>query len=258
MLAREVAQRVSSVLTDRLDEAGFAMIAVGGAGINVLRELSPDLPLRRIALDTDEGFLDMCQSDEQLNLGRPLLDGLGTGGETDLGRSAALIHGPDIAKLLRDEILLLAAGLGRGTGTGAAPVVASIAKEKGLPVLAFLIWPFKDERISTKARKGLNDIRPNCDAILVLDNSRALEVAGIESHWEAASLVNSMMARMVERFVERISEAFPFAVEDEIADLVGGLPAAQEGLPLKTAELSFEPSAFEPIAMDSRGMIQLK
>jgi cell division protein FtsZ len=258
MLAREVAQSVTSILSSRLEEASFSMLGVGGAGINVLMEVSPEIPLRRVAVDTDEYFLELCAGEEKLDLGRPLLEGKGTGGQVELGRSAALLHRSELEGCLGDGILLLAAGLGRGTGTGAAPVIASIARERGVPVLAFLIWPFRDERITTKARRGLRELRRYCDAVMVLDNDRARDVSGVSSHWEAATVVNSMMARMVERIVERVSEAFPFSVEEEIADFVGGLPAAEEGVPLRTAELGFEPEMLDPVAMDSRGMIQLR
>ncbi len=159
---------------------------------------------------------------------------------------------------LAEDIVLLVAGLGRGTGTGAAPVIASLAKEKGLPVLAFLIWPFKEERIATRARRGLAALKHKCDALLILDNNAALGVPDVESHWEAARVVNSMMARMVERFVARVSEAFPFSVHDEIADFVEQMPAANEQLPLKAASLGFSHEFVPPVAMDSKGTIELR
>ncbi|MFQ5838194.1 MAG: hypothetical protein ACE5HJ_05365 [Thermoplasmata archaeon] len=258
MLAREVAQDILSLLPAQLEEPSFALVGVGGAGINVLMEVNDEVPLRRITVDTDEYFLALCGRDQQLDLGRPLLEGKGTGGEIELGRSAAMLHRAEIDDCLGEDILLLVAGLGRGTGTGAAPVVASIAKEKGLPVLAFLIWPFKDERTVTKAGKGLAALKPHCDALLVLDNSAALEVGGVDTHREAATLVNTMMAQMVERLVERISEAFPFSVHEEITNFVEGLPTANEKMPLKAAELAFENEVFAPIAMDRRGIIELR
>lgn len=258
MLAQELAQAVTNLLSSRLEDASFSLMGIGGAGINVLMEVSPEVPLRRIAVDTDEYFLGLCAGEEKVDLGRPLLEGKGTCGHVELGRSAALLHRLELEDRVGDGILLLAAGLGRGTGTGATPVIASIAKERGLPVLAFLIWPFRDERITTRARKGLAELRRHCDAVMVLDNDRAREVSGKASHWEAATLVNSMMARLVERMVERVREAFPFSLEEEIADFVGGLPAATEGLPLKAAEISFQPAVLDPVAMDSRGIIQLR
>ncbi|MCJ2520220.1 MAG: hypothetical protein LN412_04640 [Candidatus Thermoplasmatota archaeon] len=258
MIAREVAQRILGQLPSQLDEPGFVFAGIGGAGINVLKLVRERTALRKLAVDTDEYFLSLCGCQQQLDLSNPISRGKGTIGDVELGKSAALLHKEEIAESLEQDIILLAAGLGRGTGTGAAPVVASLAKEKGLPVLAFLIWPFKEERIVTKARRGLDALKPQCDALLILDNNAALEVDGVESHWEAANVVNDMMAHMVERLVEKVSTAFPFSIQDEIVDFVEELPAANEKFPLKAAELAIAPQSFEPIAMDARGLIELR
>ncbi len=257
MLAREVAQQILGYLPNQLDEPSFALVGVGGAGINVLKEVHDEGVLRRIALDTDEYYLALSGCTRQLDIGASLTHGKGTGGEIGLGRSAALLQRAEISDSLNEDIVLLAAGLGRGTGTGAAPVVASLAKERGLPVLAFLIWPFKEEKITTKARKGLGALKPRCDALLVLDNNAALQASGVNSHWEAAHVVNEMTARMVERLIEKISEAFPFSIQEEIADFVEELPAANEELPLRAAELG-PTKASEPIVTDARGFIELR
>ncbi len=224
----------------------------------MLKEVREEAALRLMAVDTDDYYLALSGCQRQLDLGRPLVHGKGTAGEVELGRSAALLHGSEIRDSLEEDIVLLTAGLGRGTGTGATPVVASLAKKKGLPVLAFLIWPFKEERIATKARHGLANLKSNCDALMVLDNNAALRVVGVDTHWEAAHVVNEMAARMVQRLIERVSNAFPFSIQDEIADFVEELPATNEQLPLKTVELGLHPPDSDPVRMDTKGLIELR
>ncbi len=139
----------------------------------------------------------------------------------------------------------------------AAPVIADRAKDRVLPVLAFLIWPFQEEGIAERAEGGLTALRSTCDALMVLDNEAALTVDGEANHWEAARLVNHMVARMVERLVARISEAFPFSLQDEIADYVEGLPAANADAPLRAAQLHPH-DAPSPIPLDAHGWIKLR
>ncbi len=254
----EVSHNLLTLLPTQLDGPTFSVMGVGGAGINVLNMVGGETPLRRIAADTDQYFLALCRHEDQLDLGLPVLEGRGTRGSVELGRSCALAHESRVLDVLEGDIILLVAGLGRGTGTGATPVIASLARRKGLSVLSFLVWPFTEEGLTETAEAGLASLREHCDALMILDNDAALEVCDREDRRDAAMVVNDMIAQMIERLVGKVGEAFPFSVHDEIVDFVEGLPSANEELPLRAAELAIDPLTFEPIAMDGRGRIDLK
>lgn len=254
----DVGHEILNLFPDQLEGPRFTVLGVGGAGINVLNTVDWEDGLRRVAIDTDEYFLALCRHENQLDIGLPELEGRGARGSVDLGRSAALSHESEILDVLEGDIILLTAGLGRGTGTGAAPVIASLARQRGLPVLSFLVWPFAKEGLDTKAEEGLALLREHCSAVMILDNDAALKVSGNHDRRDAAMLVNDMIAQMMGRLVGRVEDAFPFSVHDEIADFVEGLPEAVQDVPLRAAELALDPAIFEPVAMDDRGRIALK
>ncbi len=254
----DIGQGIINLLPEQLEGPRFTILGVGGAGINVLNTFGWEDGLRRIAVDTDEYFLALCRHEDQLNIGLPELEGRGARGRVDLGRSAALYHESEITDILEGDIILLTGGLGRGTGTGASPVIASLARQRGVPVLAFLVWPFAQEGLDSTAEEGLALLREQCSAIMILDNEAALGVCGNDDRSDAAMLVNDMIAQMMARLVYRVGDAFPFSVPDEIADFVEGLPQMEQDGALRAAELGLDPGVFEPVAMDDRGRITLK
>lgn len=246
MLAPEVAHRIVTRLPSQLEAPHFALVGVGGAGLNVLRRVADEENLRKLAVDRDAYRLALCGVPDQVELGP----------SPDVWQEA-LRNGGELDARLEGDILIIVAGLGRRTGTEGAPALAARARERGLPVLAFLIWPFQEEGIAERATQALTALRSACDALMILDNDAALDVEGEASHWEAAHLVNRMVGRMVERLVSRIAEAFPFSLRDEISDFVEGLHAANTNTPLRPGRLQ-PPDLPRPIPVDAHGWIQLR
>lgn len=253
-----VGHDILNVLPGQLEGPRFTVVGVGGAGINVLNTLAWNDGVRTIAVDTDEYFLALSRHEDQIDIGLPELEGRGARGSVDLGRSAALAHEGEILDALEGDIILLIAGLGRGTGTGATPVVASLAHQRGLAVLAFLVWPFEKEGLDTSAEEGLTLLRKRCNALMILDNDAALEACGSHDRSDAAMVVNDMIAQLLGRLVVRVEDAFPFSLHDEIADFVGDLHLGAQDVPLKSAELTLDSATFQPVPMDERGRIALK
>ena len=150
---------------------------LGGAGCNVVDWLStagfPELTL--LALNTDAQALAQANATHKYQLGAKLTRGLGTGGDAELGREAAELESAQLKDLCAGaDIVFLAVGLGGGTGMGAAPVLARLARESGTLVLAFAILPFACEgaRRQKLAQAGLQKLRAAADAVICLPNER--------------------------------------------------------------------------------------
>lgn len=256
MSDREAAQEALRQHPSHVEEPRVLLVGVGGAGIRLLRAVDGELGIERVALDTDDYSLALSRVERQVHLAPR--EGDGTGGDPTRGREAALRHRDEIHDLLQADILLLTAGLGRGTGTGAAPIVAQLAKEKGLAVLAFVTWPFRAEEIDESARGGLAELQATCDGLLVLDNQATLSFPGIEAKREAADLVNEMMRRVLRDLQERVQGAFPFSVHEEMADFLETLPASNQELPVRAAQWGPPPVASAPLTVDPRGVVKLR
>lgn len=255
MFDREVAQELLRQLPGDLDEPNLLLVGIGGAGINMLQAITGGAGFRKAAIDTDDFLLALSRVPRQLHLRIPREGG--TRGDVDVGRAAALRHRDEILEMLDGDIILLMAGLGRGTGTGVAPEVARLAQGRGLPVLSFLVWPFREEGVDASAREGLAAVRAACDGLLVLDNAAALSLPDIEAKGDAAQLVNEMMARVLLDLHERVHGAFPFSVREEMADFLEELPSTNDDLPVRATAWA-RGSESGPLAVDRRGVVALR
>lgn len=170
------------MFTGTLDEGGIRIkiVGVGGAGTNAVDRLKLDQEkgLRLAVINTDAQSLSESPVQEKLMIGRSLTRGLSTGGEVELGRKAAEADAEAIRKMVQGmDIIFLLAGLGGGTGSGAAPVVGRIASEQGALVIAFVTLPFtlEGERRHRQSADSLAELRKNCDAVVPLPNDLLLQ-----------------------------------------------------------------------------------
>jgi len=156
------------------------VIGVGGSGGNVIARMinSGLFGVDLIAINTDAQDLKKKKAGFKLRIGRKLTQGLGTGMNPELGEQAALEQKEEIAEILKEtEIVFVATGLGGGTGTGAAPVVAKMAKESGILTIGVVTTPFAFEgraRVEI-ARKGLERIKAGVDSLIVIPNDNLLK-----------------------------------------------------------------------------------
>ncbi|MBO7430028.1 MAG: cell division protein FtsZ [Spirochaetia bacterium] len=169
-----------------VESAVIKVIGVGGAGCNAVNRIIEDYNRKDvifIAANTDLQALKRSQAETQLPLGRETTHGLGAGGNPKVGEDAANEQKDDIKQFIEgSDMVFITAGMGGGTGTGGAPVIAKIAKEMGKLTIAVVTTPFDGEgpRRMENALTGIEKLRENVDALIVVPNQRLLELAQVE------------------------------------------------------------------------------
>ncbi|MEM9036186.1 MAG: cell division protein FtsZ [Actinomycetota bacterium] len=162
--------------------AVIKVVGVGGAGVNAVNRMI-DAGLKGVeflAVNTDAQALLMSDADVKIDIGRELTRGLGAGSDPDVGMNAAEEHRDELQEALQgSDMVFIAAGEGGGTGTGAAPVVAEIAKSVGALTIGIVTRPFGFEgrRRSVAAETGIQRLREKVDTQIVIPNDRLLTVA---------------------------------------------------------------------------------
>ena len=157
------------------------MVGVGGGGLNALqRMIDADIHgVEFVAINTDAQQLAMSDATVKLQIGRELTSGLGSGSDPDLGRKAAEDSIDRLRQVLRgSDLVFVTAGEGGGTGTGAAPVIARVARELGALTVGIVTMPFGFEgrRRTEAAQAGLDALQGGVDTLIVVPNDRLLEV----------------------------------------------------------------------------------
>ena len=161
--------------------AVIRVVGVGGAGLNALdRMLDAGITqVDFVAVNTDIQQLQMSDAPTKVHIGSEITEGLGSGAEPEIGRRSAEDSHDQIKRTLRgSDMVFVTAGEGGGTGSGAAPVVASIARELGALTVGIVTMPFKFEgsRRRKQADEGVEALRRACDTLIVIPNDRLLEV----------------------------------------------------------------------------------
>ena len=163
-------------------EAVIKVLGVGGCGGNAVDHMIDKgvKGVEFIAANTDVQALRRNQAKIQLQLGSDITKGLGAGADPEIGRAAAMEDRDRIAELIRGaDMLFLTAGMGGGTGTGAAPVVAQVAKELGILTVAVVTKPFSFEGKRQKiAQDGLDQLSEHVDSLIVIPNDKLMHVLG--------------------------------------------------------------------------------
>lgn len=165
------------------ETAKIIVAGIGGGGCNAIRHMVEEkiVGVHFLCVNTDIKDLSKVQGQQHLPIGKRLTKGLGAGGDPVRGREAALEDKDDIRDSLSGaDMLFITAGLGGGTGTGAAPVIAEAAKELGILTVGVVTKPFKFEglRRNEIAAKGLEQLQSSVDALIVIPNDRLLEKYG--------------------------------------------------------------------------------
>jgi cell division protein FtsZ len=177
-----LAQENTDKAINRLDvKANIKVIGVGGAGSNAVnRMIAAGLNgVEFWSCNTDAQALELAAAKNRLQIGAKLTRGLGAGGNPSVGTKAAEESRDDIVAALQgSDMVFIAAGMGGGTGTGAAPIVAEVAKEIGALTVGVVSRPFlfEGKRRSNQADHGINEIKGRVDTLIVIPNQRLLEV----------------------------------------------------------------------------------
>ena len=162
--------------------ARICVAGVGGGGGNALNRMieSQMAGVSFLAINTDAQVLNRCLAGKKLQIGDNLTAGLGAGADPELGHKAAEESRQEIARLFQDsDMVFITAGMGGGTGTGASPIVAEVAKELGALTVAVVTRPFTFEgrRRAEVAEQGIRNLRETVDAIITIHNDKLLSVA---------------------------------------------------------------------------------
>lgn len=171
--------------------AEIKVVGVGGAGVNAVNRMI-EAGLRGvefIAVNTDAQQLAMSAANVKIDIGRETTRGLGAGADPEVGRRAAEEHREELEAALRGaDMVFVTAGEGGGTGTGAAPVVARIAKELGALTVGVVSRPFNWEgpRRAQQAQKGIEELQTEVDTLIVVPNQRLLDIEDLTISFENA------------------------------------------------------------------------
>jgi len=203
--------------------AVIRVVGVGGAGLNAVnRMIDADISqVEFVAVNTDIQQLQTSDAPVKIHIGRELTEGLGSGADPDLGRRAAEEAYDQIKRALRgSDMVFVTAGEGGGTGSGAAPVVARIAKELGALTVGIVTTPFKFEgtRRLGQATDGVDTLRSNCDTVIVVPNERLLEVLDREtSMLDAFRIADDVLRQGVQGICDLIT--LPGLINLDFADV---------------------------------------
>ncbi|MDF3048608.1 MAG: cell division protein FtsZ [Pseudonocardia sp.] len=164
--------------------AVIKVVGIGGGGVNAVNRMI-EVGLKGvefIAVNTDAQALLMSDADVKLDIGRELTRGLGAGANPEVGRKAAEDHREEIEEVLKGaDMVFVTAGEGGGTGTGGAPVIASIARKLGALTIGVVTRPFTFEgrRRAGQAEDGVTSLRNECDTLIVIPNDRLLQLGDV-------------------------------------------------------------------------------
>ncbi len=199
------------------------VVGIGGGGGNAVTRMSEDFirGVEFVAINTDTQDLEYCEAKQKINIGRSLTKGMGTGMNPDLGRQAAEENRSDIAEALQNtDLVFLTAGMGGGTGTGATPVVAEIAREMGILTVAIVTKPFAFEgsqRIRI-AEEGIAKLKDKVDSLIVIPNDRVFSIIGNDTSITKAFIKIDEILRNTVRGISEIV-SIPGIVNVDFADV---------------------------------------
>ncbi len=234
--------------------ARIRVIGVGGSGMNAINHMinSNVKGVEFIAINTDSQDLQHSKAKKKIHIGKNLTRGLGAGGNPDSGKRAAEETQEEILESLRDsDMVFIAGGMGGGTGTGAAPVIARLAKEAGALTVGVVTKPFSFEgqQRMRAAEEGIAQLKAEVDAIITIPNDRLLEIVDRDtSILNAFALCDDVLRQAVEGISDLITS--PGIVNVDFADrkaVMQSAGSALMGIGLASGEKRAEEAAQKAI-----------
>ena len=250
--------------------AVIKVVGIGGGGVNAVnRMIEQGLKgVEFIAINTDAQALLMSDADVKLDVGRDSTRGLGAGADPEVGRKAAEDAKDEIEELLRGaDMVFVTAGEGGGTGTGGAPVVATIARKLGALTVGVVTRPFSFEgkRRSNQAENGIAALRESCDTLIVIPNDRLLQMGDAAvSLMDAFRSADEVLLNGVQGITDLITT--PGLINVDFADVKGimsgagtalmGIGSARgDGRALKAAEIAINSPLLEASMEGAQGVL---
>ena len=189
----------------------IAILDVGGAGCNIVNQLY-DAKMENaeiIAINTDSQHLDLVKADKKISIGKSLTKGLGTSGSPEVGRKAAELSRKELEQSLKGkDAVFIVASMGGGTGTGASPVIADIAKKEGAFVTGLALLPFRvEEKRRNKAEEGIKELKKGADIVRVFDNEILLEYVPDLPVTDAFAVISQLIGSAIRGVFNSISKS---------------------------------------------------
>lgn len=206
---------------DDVKDAKILVVGVGGAGNNMVTRMHDKGVdgAETLVVNTDKQHLKMSKADRKILIGQDLTRGLGAGGHPEKGAKAAEENRSELRSLFKEaDMAFLCCGLGGGTGTGAIPVMADIAKSEDCIVIGTVTMPFQIEGArKSKAEDGLYRLRQHVDTAIVIENDKLIEIAGDMPLDQAFGVADELITTMIKGVTETISK--PSLVNLDYADV---------------------------------------
>lgn len=259
------------LMDNHSDDAVIKVVGVGGGGGNAVEHMVKESVegVEFIAINTDAQALRNASSNQTVQIGTNITKGLGAGANPEIGREAALEDVEGIRSMLDGaDMVFIAAGMGGGTGTGAAPVVAEIAKDLGILTVAVVTKPFSFEgkkRINY-AEQGINELAKHVDSLITIPNDKLLKVLGRGvSLLDAFKAANNVLLGAVQGIAELITR--PGLINVDFADvrtvmremgtaMMGTGSACGEGRAQEAAEKAISSPLLEDVDLfDASGIL---
>jgi cell division protein FtsZ len=200
----------------------IVVIGCGGGGCNSVNRIAKigAAGAELIAINTDKLHLNLVANNiKKVLIGKTVTRGLGAGGYPEVGEKSAESSRSELQQMLGgSDLVFLTAGMGGGTGTGSAPIVAEIAKQEGAIVVAIVTYPFKMERARmTKADQGIEKLKQVADTVIIIDNNRLVELVPNLPIEQAFMVADEIIARAVKGITETIT--MPSLINLDYADV---------------------------------------
>ena len=203
--------------------AKILVIGVGGAGNNAVNRMIDEAigGVEFIGINTDKQALSLCKAPTLIQIGEKLTKGLGAGAQPEIGQKAAEETSEEIAAAIEGaDMVFVTCGMGGGTGTGAAPIIAKLAKEKGILTVGVVTKPFRFEarKRMTNAEIGIENLKGNVDTLIVIPNDKLLEIVDRRTTMpEALKKADEVLQQAVQGITDLIN--MPALINLDFADV---------------------------------------
>jgi len=258
MALEDYVDTVINALFDDAVDPRISVVGVGGAGGNVVSALY-DRDVRgveTVAVNTDHAGLSKAAADVKVLLGHVELED-----RIAAARASAEASESTLREALSSDIVFVVAGMGGAAGTGAAPVVARLAKGNGAVTIAIGILPFAIEGRAEAAQAGLDELRAAADSVIVVDNNSLDKFADQLSFNDALGVVNNIVITIVQGVVDHLAKSFLSTVAEEVENVAKEIEDQNahavdvQVTPPETVHAAWEVA---PVAFDETGFIGLR
>jgi cell division protein FtsZ len=242
-----------SALGNGIIDPKVTVVGIGGAGTNIVNGLRDHVEgVETVAVNTDAQHLFDVNADKKILIGKNITRGMGAL-HPEVGAKAAENSAGIIEETLDGDIVVLVSGLGGGTGTGAAPIIAEIAKNRAI-TLAIAIKPFtmEGQARNRTAKSGLEALQETLTSVIIIENDSLLKFSDLNLSDAMLDIPKKLVARIVKGVVEQITMSFLTTLEEELVDLLADdmesefctVNDMRRGEPEKALQVEFEGSKF--------------